>query len=40
MAKLDVVVQTFNPSSWRQSQVDLCEFKSSLIYRMRPVRTI
>ena len=28
-----VVVHTFNPSTGRQRQVDLCEFKASLVYR-------
>jgi hypothetical protein len=28
-----VVAHTFNPSTQRQRQADLCEFKASLVYR-------
>ena len=28
-----VVAHTFNPSTWRQRQADLCEFEASLVYR-------
>jgi hypothetical protein len=28
-----VVVHAFNSSPWEQRQVDLCEFKASLVYR-------
>jgi hypothetical protein len=27
-----VVALDFNPSTWRERQVDLCEFEASLIY--------
>ena len=30
---LGSVVKTFNPSTWNQRQVDLCESKASLVYR-------
>jgi hypothetical protein len=29
-----VVVHDFNPSTTEQKQVDLCEFKASLVYRV------
>lgn len=28
------MVHAFNPSAWRQRQVDLYEFKASLVYRV------
>ena len=28
------MVHTFNPSIGRQKQVDLCEFRASLVYRV------
>ena len=28
-------VQAFNPSTGRERQVDLCEFKASLVYKVR-----
>jgi hypothetical protein len=27
-------VHTFNPSTWEAEQVDLCEFKAILVYRV------
>ena len=40
--KPGVVAHTFNPSTGRQRQVDLCEFKASLVYleSSRTARTI
>lgn len=32
--KLGIVVYTLIPASMRQKQVDLCEIKASLVYRM------
>ena len=29
-----VVAHTFNPTFWRQRQVELCEFQASLVYRV------
>ena len=29
-----VVAHAFNPSNWRQRQADLCEFETSLVYRV------
>ena len=29
-----MVVYAFNPSTWRQRQVDICELEASLVYRV------
>lgn len=36
MYVLGIVVHTFDPRTWKERQVDLCDFQNSQIYIVRP----